>query len=212
MFTDGGNGKTLICDGTMDAGNFFKLNLCVGAFLRWARFTAVVLLFLGAMFVVAPPVSAQGIRYVATNLTDVNPGQDLWEYSYFIGGYNFQTNQGFTVYFDPQLYSQLQNPRPSLSPIWNTIVVQADTVLHQPGFFDGLALVNSPSTTSPFQVAFVWLGQGAPPEQAFEFYGNNFQTLFTGTTVVPEPRGFILAGVGGLIFGGRQWRRWRKKD
>ena len=151
-----------------------------------------------------------GVRYEAVDVMDEKVGEDLWEYSYEISGYEFQAGQGFSVFFDPQLYGGLQNPRPSLSPLWDMIVVQSDPLLQAPGYLDGQARVNSPSTAIPFQVTFVWLGQGTPGGQPFEFYGSDFQTLYSGASVVPEPQSFLLAGVGGLMILG--WRRWGRKE
>jgi hypothetical protein len=93
----------------------------------------------------------------------------LWEYSYFFSGFNFQTNQGFSVYFDATSYTDLQNVRPSGSPDWNLIAVQRDVLLQAPGYLDGLALVNAPAFQGPFQVAFVWLGWAFPAGNAILF-------------------------------------------
>ena len=136
---------------------------------------------------------------------------DLWEYSYFFSGFNFQTNQGFSVYFDATFYKDLQNVRPSGSPDWYLIAVQRDVLLQAPGYLDGLALVNAPTFQGPFQVAFVWLGVGVPGGQPFEIYDSNFQTLFTGSSVVPEPRSILLALVGGLMLFGYRSARLRKR-
>ncbi len=155
-------------------------------------------------------VSGQGsLRYTAVDLPD-GPTGDLWEYSYFFSGFNLQTNQGFSVYFDYQFYRDLQNVRPSGSPDWNLIAVQRDVLLQAPGYLDGLALVNAPAFQGPFQVAFVWLGVGIPGGQPFEIYDSNFQTLFTGSSVVPEPRSVLLVLVGGLMLWGSRAARLRK--
>jgi len=149
------------------------------------------------------------LRYTVVDLPD-GPTGDLWEYSYFFSGFNLQTNQGFSVYFDYQFYRDLQNVRPSGSPDWNLIAVQRDVLLQAPGYLDGLALVNAPAFQGPFQVAFVWLGVGIPGGQPFEIYDSNFQTLFTGSSVVPEPRSVLLVLVGGLMLWGSRAARLRK--
>jgi len=165
------------------------------------------------LFISTPQVQAQGsVRYEAVDLADVDVGEDLWEYSYYFSGYDFGAGQGFSIYFEPQLYKSLQNPRPSSSLDWNMIVVQPDVLLSAAGFLDGLALVNQPPTGAPFQVSFVWLGQGAPGEQPFEIYDVNFQTLSSGASVVPEPSALLLGGLGGLVLlGGRALRCSKNK-
>jgi hypothetical protein len=169
---------------------------------------AAAILLLGS-----PQLWGQGtLRYTATDLTDVTPGEDLWEYSYVLSGFNLQTNQGFSIYFDATLFKDLQNPRPTANPQWSVITVQRDVLLQAPGYLDGLALVNSPSFQGPFQVAFVWLGVGVPGAQPFDVYDSNFQTLFSGSSVVPEPQSGLLALVGGLMLLGYRASRLRQRS
>jgi len=152
-------------------------------------------------WVSSPKLDAQVVlQSQATDLSDVTPGVDLWEYTYSISGFDFQTNQGFSVFFDDQLYGNLQNPRPSSSPDWSVITVQPDVILHDPGFLDALALTNSPSTVVPFQVDFVWLGQGVPGSQPFYIYDSTFTPISSGSSViVPEPQTWLLASCGTLV-------------
>ena len=167
--------------------------------------TLVLVFFLfGAAY--APTLRGQGyIQTQAIDLADTTPGQDLWQYQYVLSGFTFQTGQGFSVFFDPLLYTDLQNPQPSLSPLWSVLAVQPDVILNQPGFFDSQALVNSPSLTDIFRVDFVWLGQGAPGLQTFNTYAANFSTLSSGSTVVPEPHALALLSLGVLcIVGARK--------
>ena len=158
---------------------------------------ALVSVLSGGVF--STTLRAQGfMQFQAIDLTDTTPGQDLWRYQYVLNGFTFQTGQGFSVFFDSQLYTDLHNPQPSLSPIWNVIAVQPDVILHQPGYFDGQALVNSPSLTDIFQVDFVWLGQGSPGLQNFSIYDVNFSTLSAGSTSVPEPQVLTFLSLGVL--------------
>jgi hypothetical protein len=167
-------------------------------------FTIVIMVIL----LLAPVrVWAQGsLRYTVVDIPD-GPGGDLWEYSYFFNGFGFQANQGFSVYFDAGLFKDLQNPRPVGNGQWSMIAVQRDVVLNQPGYLDGQAVVNAPGFQGPFQVAFVWLGVGTPGSQPFDIYDSNFQTLFSGNTIVPEPQSWLLAIAGGLIVYGCRRRK-----
>ncbi len=164
------------------------------------------------LFLVAPKVSAQGtLRYDLIDLVDTTPGQDLWEYSYFLSGFTFQTNEGFSIFFDYQTYANLTNARPSLNPSWNMLAVQPDVALRADGFLDGLALVNSPSYMGPFRVTVTWKGQGTPGTQSFYTYNSNFTPTFTGqTTSVPEARSILLMGLGFLFLVGRRALGLRK--
>jgi len=175
----------------------------------WA-FSLVAVAVAILLLVPAQAMGQGSLRYTVADLADNVPGDDLWEYSYFFSGFSFQTNQGFSVFFDSQLYRDLQNARPVGNPQWNMIAVQRDVVLNQPGYLDGQARVNGPAFQGPFQVAFVWLGVGVPGSQPFEIYDSNFQTLFSGTSVVPEPQSFVLAIVGGLMLLGYRASRLRR--
>lgn len=150
--------------------------------------------------------SGATIQYLATDLADTTPGQDLWRYDYTVGGFNFQQNQGFSVFFNHTLYTGLQNPPPPVNADWNVLSVQPDVGLAQPGYYDAQAVNNMPSLSDPFTVNFVWLGQGAPDSQPFTIYDMNFATIASGQTVpVPEPQAFWLGGVGLLLL--LSWRK-----
>jgi hypothetical protein len=169
-----------------------------GLICMFAR--ALLTVFLAAAFLIQ--VRAQGyIQFQAIDLADTTVGQDLWRFQYSLGGFDFQAGQGFSIFFDPQLYTDLQNPQPDPSPIWSAIVVQPDVILQQPGYFDSQALVNSPSLAGIFQVDCVWLGQGIPGPQLFSIYDVNFSTISGGSTVtaVPEPRALMFLSLGILF-------------
>ena len=179
---------------------------CFSGIGRWLVCALGLATFLfGAAF--SPTLRAQGfMQSQAIDLADTTPGQDLWQYQYVLSGFNFQAGQGFSVFFDPQLYAALQNPQPSLSPIWSVIAVQPDLILHQPGYFDGQALVNSPSLADIFKVDFVWLGSGPPPVQTYTIYDVNFSTISGGftSTNVPEPRVLTFLSLGVLCLWARK--------
>jgi len=51
--------------------------------------------------------NAATISYTATDLTDVNIGEDLWQYSYTVSDHTFTADTGFTIYFDLGLFDHL---------------------------------------------------------------------------------------------------------
>ncbi len=55
---------------------------------------------------------AANISYQATNLTDQIVGEDLWKYTYTISNHTFNIDEGFSIFFDPQIYSSLEDPAP----------------------------------------------------------------------------------------------------
>lgn len=146
---------------------------------------------------------AISIVYEATNSTDTTPGEDLWQYTYWLSDYSFDTDYGFTVYFDYQLYSNLEDPPPTVNSDWDPIVWQPDPSLPDDGAYDALALVDNASLADPFTVSFVWLGSGNPGDQYFEVYDPSFNTVASGQTApVPEPATFLLIATGLLGFAG----------
>ncbi len=163
-----------------------------------------------ALALVAPvgPAEAAAIYFEVTDLPDVNPGEDLWRYSYSVdpAGTAFSAGvTGFAVAFDEGLYTALSAFSASFD--WDILVLQPDLGIPDPGLYDGLALVNSPDTGTPFEVDFVWLGSGTPGSQPFEIYELEIPiygtpvTIETGVTLpVPEPAlaALALAGLLGL--------------
>ena len=154
------------------------------------------ILLIAISLAVSPRVYADGaIDFLATDLTDTTPGQDLWRFTYSLSGFTFQANQGFSIFFDYLSYANLQNPTPNPSSSWSTIAVQPDVLLHEDGFFDAQALANSPLTSIPFSVDVIWLGTGTPGPQIFYTYDANFTPIFSGSTSVPEPQPWMLSGL-----------------
>ena len=182
-------------------------------------FASAILWLLIPSLAIADPVPV--IQYEATNLFDITPGEDLWQYdytlSYTLGSDTFMENQAFIILFDYDLYDGLQDNTAFLAD-WMTLVLQRDIVLgvKMPGEFDALALVNNPSIANPFSLTFVWLGGAAVPgSQPFILYqfddqGINQGVIGRGVTqnVVPEPAsGLLLAS--GLFIGAMLYRKRR---
>jgi hypothetical protein len=169
---------------------------------------------------VATRAEAAPITYVATDLVDVNPGEDLWQYTYDATGLGFSTpGQGFTIYYNYTLYSSLAHV--SSPPNWSPLIAQPDPTFSLDGFFD--AFLTSPGAAAPFIVNFVWLGSGKPGSQPYDVYTvdpNNPNGGFlsgptpAGNTVpanaaVPEPGTMVLMGSGVLALARRVRRRSR---
>ena len=164
---------------------------------RRPAWSAASLFVLGGLI----PQAAHALRIDAdfVNLTDVVPGQDLWQGSYRLSLGTFATNEGFTVLFDPSKYANLSTPLLPTPPGWDVLTVQPDVALSAPGFLDGLALINNPPILNqPFHLNFVWKGPGVPDTQPFQTYSLNggFQITGAGITMnIPEP-GTVGWGIG----------------
>src|SRR5437588_4084890 len=101
---------------------------------RKARLALAGALLMGHLWAPATAWTQQagGITYQATDLQDVQPGLDLWQYVYNVSGFDFRRGQGFTIFFDPLRYSNLQNPPPPVNASWDVISVQPDVLLQAP--------------------------------------------------------------------------------
>lgn len=145
---------------------------------------------------------AVAITYEALDLADLVNGEDLWKYTYRVSGFNFQRNQGFTVYFDETRYRNLDSGRTPPNADWDVLTIQPDPLLG-PGMYDALAVSGSPnaSLTGEFSVSFQWLAGGVPGAQPFELYqldNNGGFGLLEAGSVAP----FVPGGGGGGGGGG----------
>lgn len=143
----------------------------------------------------AGTLQASTIRYVATNLADTSPGQDLWRYDYTVSGRTFLHSEFFDIYFSPTIYATLTSPiGPGAG--WDVTNLQQPNPVNLPpfnrGMFDAFALTDNPLLSGQFSVNFVYLGAGVPGSQPFVIFGagaNIVETGFTSVagTTVPEP-------------------------
>jgi hypothetical protein len=146
---------------------------------------------------------AATVIYNTTDLGDVNPGEDLWQYSYTVSGYTYNTDYGFTIWFDENQYGAI-DPLPSPPNMdWDVITWDPAPSIFDPGAYDALALVDGASLAETFEIAFVWLGSSTPGSQDFDVYffdGADYSVIDTGQTApVPVPHSILLLGSG--VFG-----------
>ena len=146
------------------------------------------------------PAHAIQIEYLATDLTDTTPGQDLWRYDYRVGNGTFLAGQGFFVEFDYNTTSDLQDPPPAVNGDWDPQVAQPSQIIPDTGLYDALARADSPALANLFSVEFVWSGGvTGPGSQPFTVYDAAFAPIETGNTVaatpIPAPAALIAIGL-----------------
>ncbi len=163
--------------------------------------TIVKTLTLLLSLAVANSVLAVTVRYEATDLQDITVGNDLWQYSYAVTDHTFNNDNGFSIYFDAQSYSDLQDPAPSVNTDWSIFVFQPDNSLPDDGVYDAFSLSDGASLVDTFELNFIWNGNGTPGSQDYDLYDPVFDIVASGVTepaVVPVPTSIVLM-VSGLL-------------
>jgi hypothetical protein len=84
--------------------------------------------------------AATRVRFVAIDVADIRPSEDLWQYEYRVVGRRFLSDHGFSIFFDPLLYDELEDPPPAVAASWDVQVLQPDAQGSQAGLYDALAL------------------------------------------------------------------------
>ena len=157
-------------------------------------FTAVV--FMSIFF-----AQSAGATIVSYSLTDL--GSDSFEYVYIIENDSLQVAiEQFTIWFDEQLYDNLQVTTQSpLSDGWDEVILPSSG-FGIPLGYDADTLgsgVGSGLSVEGFSVSFDWLGTGQPSYQPFEIINpSDSQTIDSGNTV-PEPTMILLFGLGSMF-------------
>jgi hypothetical protein len=115
------------------------------------KLSSICVLLVLATFVALPVGSAHAINisYQATDLADTTAGEDLWQYSYMVTDHTFSAYEGFSIYFDLGLYSNLDDLPPTPKGDWDPIGLQPDPFIPADGLYDAMALVGSTHRKAP---------------------------------------------------------------
>ena len=182
-------------------GALFRFNR-LGGLQRFVR-----VLGLAAGLLVAQFSYATSIQYEAIHLASSPPGENLWQYRYYVSGFTEGTEWGFDIFFPLSLgyqFDDLQNPT-APNPGWDAVnyLVQADPNIPQDGFFEAVALVDMPSTLGIFGITFNWRNADVPgpgsqvfhiidPSLAVTEFGNT--TPYSASNVPLPAAGWLVAG------------------
>lgn len=145
--------------------------------------TSVLIAALSAASMVS---AAPDVAYLATDLPDVVPGEDLWSYDYTITG-ALGSFESINLLFSPGNYGA------GLSVTYSDASLSALVTppMSAPAA-DGLVSLTAidPMATGALAkvgVQFAWLSGGAPGAQPFEVLDDQFNLVSTGmTSAVPE--------------------------
>ena len=153
------------------------------------RLISVLLLAVTAFF------SSQQARALSFEVAAIDATH--FKYVYHVDG-SFTDTQGFTLLYNPALYSNLSIVK-SLGSNWDQVIsTQPSSGLD--GLLITSALFNIPAASGTFAVSFKWAGGATPGAQAFEIFdgldvtSSGFTTVFVSG--VPEPSTYVLMFAG----------------
>ena len=166
----------------------------------------------GASVATANPL----IEYSLSNIAG-----DIWQYDYYMSGFDLTTDQLITVNFDLNYCSEITPVNYLTGSDWYVLALQPDLEIWgggEDGSYNAMALVDAPQYSEPFSVQFNWLNAAAAPgAQSFDLFDADVDILFSGMTVlrggpdvpaVPEPAsGLLLLGGLGLLAGAARLRQ-----
>ncbi|WP_020586169.1 PEP-CTERM sorting domain-containing protein [Desulfobacter curvatus] len=136
---------------------------------------------------------ATTITAVATDIENTTLNQDLWEYEFTVSGYDYNTEDGFTIYFDYNSFGAIDPDGVVAAPNsdWDIQTWNPDTSLPDDGGYDAFALSDDyASFTETFTVQAVLLSNGNTTAWYYETYeAGQWDT-------VPEPTTALLLGIG----------------
>ncbi|WP_374476422.1 MYXO-CTERM sorting domain-containing protein [Zoogloea sp.] len=161
------------------------------------------------------PASAatSSVDFIATDLTDVTTGRDLWHYKYLIKRQSLPSLFAVNLIFSPSLYGNLTVT--GFSSGLSVLDTQPDPGLPADGLIIATALYGAVFDGSEtVDLDFVWLGNGDPESQYFEILDDSFNIVLVAQTAkpsVPPPQSLPEPGVAGLVALGMLALRRRRR-
>ena len=143
--------------------------------------------------------ASNAISYIATDLADINAGEDLWQYTYTVTGDSFATGTAFAIDFENNLFVLEENQQTAPNEDWEVFTHASyyDSDDYPITVYDAYAMNDNASLANQFSVDFVWKGGNAGPgSQYFVVYDQNDGTVLQNgmTAPVPVPGTVLLLG------------------
>jgi hypothetical protein len=155
------------------------------------------------------------IDYQITALPGGLPGQPLFQYTYYLSGFDFLALQEMDLVYPANLFGTLSNG--VVTPGFSFMLFQPNNPPGTTGDFSVLALSNVGAVVGPWSVDVTYLGAGLPGPQTFimdqfDANGDLVEPLGSGQTdpPTPEPGTFVLVGL--VVWGGVIWRAVRRRN
>ena len=131
----------------------------------------------------------------------------LFQISYYVTDFEFQTNQELEIRFDPTQFLELSGE--TAPPGFDVLLLQPGNPLGTNGLFSAVALIDRPDLTVGFSVVALMASNGVPTGQSFAINqlsdeGIVISELATGDSTpggIPEPATLSLTAVGVLTGG-----------
>ena len=149
--------------------------------------------------------AATSVLFEVHDVADTLPGEDRWQYRYFVSG-TFHQFDELSVLFDSGQVSAISAGAAPNSQWTVVTLAQPDAGIPADGIYAAMALVDNPSLTEPFVVDFVRTGGALPGAQRFEVLDASFNLKDAGITIpVPEPASYALLVAGLAMLGARRF-------
>lgn len=148
--------------------------------------------------------AAPGVTFLATDLADTTPGEDLWVFDYAISG-------PLAAFESVNLLYAASDFSASLSVLTSDLSISTTVtapVASPPADGQVLATAVVPLAGNAYaamSVQFVWTGAGLPGAQGFEVLDDQYNVLSTGMTTlaaaVPEVSSAAMLFAGMILLG-----------
>lgn len=163
---------------------------------------------MGSGLAATAPAHAASVTFVAVDLADVTPGEDLWQYGYVIRG-PLDPFYAVNLLFSPTDYRGLTLDEVSDPGSIDVVLTEPDPGLPADGQGTATALLALSGTdTAGLKISFIWTGAGTPGSQTFQVLDDLFNVVQIGVTTPPAPPGvdapptafLALAALGAMLF------------
>lgn len=138
-------------------------------------------------------LSTQFAQAIPIDYELVDLGNNRYQYNYTINNETTLGLDGFSIFFDPALYTNLLIENASAN--WDTLIYEPDSSFGLEGALESIAIGTplAPGDNLPgFSVSFDWLGGNVFGGQNFEFFDSvTFDSVLIGSTAILNNSGTV---------------------